>query len=276
MTEDQAVGMFVGLFVGDALGAPLEFINPADIKDTHDCMTGGGVHNTSRGEWTDDGAMALAIAQAYVDNKGKYNPCSIVTNFKDWKQSGKFGTRDYVFDIGATCSSAIQRMTVLHPYAGGADEYDSGNGSVMRLAPIVIANKHDFGRAVAQSTAVSLMTHGSSSVVDYTAQFVHDLFYGDIPAKTSPLRYKPRAIESGSIMHTCNMAWSSIETFGDFETILIEAVNYGRDADTVGAVTGMLAGRIYGYKAIPKRWLKPLHQHDKLVRIAKELYALNG
>ncbi len=66
MHQDKAIGMFMGLFIGDALGAPLEFIRPHEMTKTLTQMGGGGVHNTAEGEWTDDGAMAVAIADAYI------------------------------------------------------------------------------------------------------------------------------------------------------------------------------------------------------------------
>ena len=110
MHQDKAIGMFMGLFIGDALGAPLEFIRPEHMTEVTSEMVGGGVHDTAIGEWTDDGAMAVAIADAYITSK-RFNPEAIAMNFKMWKKTGHFGTRNYVFDIGRTCSEAIDRIT---------------------------------------------------------------------------------------------------------------------------------------------------------------------
>jgi ADP-ribosyl-[dinitrogen reductase] hydrolase len=44
----------------------------------------------------------------------------------------------------------------------------------------------------------------------------------------------------------------------NFEDCLVGTVNQGGDADTTGALVGMLAGAVYGVKGIPKRWLKKL------------------
>ena len=65
MNKDKAIGMFMGLFVGDALGAPVEFMRPHEFEKVTD-MIGGGVHSAEIGEWTDDGAMACCIADAYI------------------------------------------------------------------------------------------------------------------------------------------------------------------------------------------------------------------
>ncbi len=275
MHQDKAIGMFMGLFIGDALGAPLEFIRPYEMTHTLTEMEGGGVHNTAEGEWTDDGAMAVAIADAYIKSK-RFDPENIAMNFRIWKKSGYFGTRNYVFEIGRTCSEAIDRMTATHPYAGSCAIDASGNGSIMRVAPIVLANHNNMSNAVAQSVAVSLMTHGNADTVHYIAGFVSELMSGRTEDSFDYLKHYRDPYASGSIMYTYNMAWECVNETPTFEKALIMAVNKGYDADTVGAVTGMLAGRKYGLKGIPTRWLDKLVKKDELIDMAEKLYALGG
>jgi ADP-ribosyl-[dinitrogen reductase] hydrolase len=250
MHQDKAIGMFMGLFIGDALGAPLEFVRPYEMTHTLTEMEGGGVHNTAEGEWTDDGAMAVAIADA-------------------------FGTRNYVFDIGRTCSEAIERITPTHPYAGSCSFSASGNGSIMRLAPIILFNHNCLANTVAQSVAVSLMTHGNNDIVNYTAAFSSELFTGKKDDYYDYLRNQ-RGLNTGTVMHAYATAWECVEETSSFEKALVMAVNKGYDADTVGAVTGMLAGRRYGLKGIPTRWLDKLVKKDELIDMAEKLYALGG
>jgi ADP-ribosyl-[dinitrogen reductase] hydrolase len=193
MHQDKAIGMFMGLFIGDALGAPLEFIRPHEMTHTLTEMEGGGVHNTAEGEWTDDGAMAVAIADAYIGSK-RFDPEAIAMNFKMWKKTGHFGTRNYVFDIGRTCSESIDRITPTHPYAGSCSYSSSGNGSIMRVAPVVLANHNCMPSAVAQGVAVSLMTHGNADTVHYIAGFVAELMSGKagiVAEKNSLFKYFP-------------------------------------------------------------------------------------
>jgi len=277
MIKDNAIGMFMGLFVGDALGAPLEFLRPHEIKGVHSEMTGGGVHSTDKGEWTDDGAMAVAIADAYIST-GRFSPADIVTNFKTWRKSGHFGTRNYVFDIGRTCSGAIDRMTSEFPYAGSADLKASGNGSIMRLAPIMLANHDTISLAVAEGVAVSLMTHGSPMVVQYTSAFITECMTAKMYSNYNKLRrfnIRSSGREThGSIMHAYVQASQSCYMNTCFEDAVVHAVNKGYDADTVGAVTGIMAGAMYGYSSIPKRWLKALVKHDELLAMAEKLYAM--
>jgi len=267
MHKDNAIGMFMGLFIGDALGAPLEFIRPEHMTEVTSEMVGGGVHDTAIGEWTDDGAMAVAIADAYIGSK-RFDPEAI-----------HFGTRDYVFDIGRTCSTAIDAMTTDRPYMGSTDFYASGNGTIMRLAPIMLANHNDVGLAIAESVAVSLMTHGTHNIVQCTAGFVSECMAGTKFLNYNRIRnYNTRNGERtvNTIMHAYAQAWKSVDLSFSFEDAVVHAINLGYDADTVGAVTGMLAGRIYGYSNIPKRWLNKLVKHDELLAMAETLYALGG
>jgi ADP-ribosyl-[dinitrogen reductase] hydrolase len=277
MKKDNAIGMFMGLYIGDALGAPLEFMRPDEIPTQLTTMTGGGVHDTAVGEWTDDGAMSSCIANAYITKQG-FAPDEIALNFMTWHKSGHFGTRNYVFDIGHTCSTSIDRMTTDHPYAGSTDRYASGNGSLMRIAPIMLANHACIPMAIAESIAVSLMTHGNKDIVQYTAAFVTETMLGEMTQDFYHLRRfntrEPRT--TGTIMHAYVQAWRSVAMTDSFEEALVDAVNRGHDADTVGAITGMLAGRKYGYSSIPKRWLDNLVDRNELLGMAEKLYKLGG
>ena len=165
MEKDKAIGMFMGLYIGDALGAPLEFMRPHEFDKVTD-MIGGGVHSAEVGEWTDDGAMAMCIADAYKV-KGKFAPQEIALNFKTWSKTGHFGTRGYRFDIGRTCFEAIEGMSTEQPYAGRTDARSSGNGSIMRIAPVVLANHNKPNTGLGEAIAVSLMTHGNADTVHY-------------------------------------------------------------------------------------------------------------
>jgi ADP-ribosyl-[dinitrogen reductase] hydrolase len=238
-------------------------------------MIGGGVHNMAVGEYSDDGAMSTCIADAYITSK-RFDPEAIAMNFKMWKKTGHFGTRNYVFDIGRTCSEAIDRITATQPYAGSCSYSSSGNGSIMRVAPIVLANHNNMPNAVAQSVAVSLMTHGNADTVHYIAGFVAELMSGKAEDSFDYLKHFRDVYASGSIMYTYNMAWECVRETSSFEKALVMAVNKGYDADTVGAVTGMLAGRKYGLKGIPTRWLEKLMKKDELIDMAERLYALGG
>ncbi len=269
MTRDDALGMFVGLFVGDAMGAPLEFTDPNTGPSLTE-MVGGGVHNTDPGEWTDDGAMALAISNAYIDYKC-FAPGATAQYFKQWRNRGTYGTRDHCFDIGTTTSDALGASTNKRPYGGSCSFMTDGNGSLMRMAPHIVFNHCNKTQAIADSVAGGLITHGTGKCVAYTAQLAAELFDG---ATKFDQRLYDKGIteDNGSVMGCYAQAWNSIMSTTSFEDAIVHAINKGGDADTVGAVTGMIAGRLYGYNNIPKRWLRVLHKHDHLVETCNKLY----
>lgn len=275
MNQDKAIGMFIGLFVGEALGAPLNFINSWDKSKLLTEMEGGGIHKLAIGEWTDGGAMAVAIAEAYLESK-RFDPEKIANNIREWSSSGRFGTRNYVFDTDNTVTSAVSRMQDSYPYAGRADYISSGAGSIMRLAPIVLANRKNLSNAIAQSIAVSLMTHGNSETVHYISGFVTELINGKKEESFDYLKHYRDPYSAGTIMHAYNMAWHSTDRTKSFEDALIKAVDSSTHAVSAGAVTGMLAGRKYGFKGIPERWLVKLMKCDDLISTAEKLYALSG
>ena len=69
MDIDKSIGMFMGLAIGDALGAPLEFKEASPPKKFLKRFTTGGAHNVRIGEWTDDTSMALAIAKSLIEKQ---------------------------------------------------------------------------------------------------------------------------------------------------------------------------------------------------------------
>ena len=192
MTNDQATGLWWGLFVGDAAGVPLEFTK-ANTGELVTTFTSGGYHKASKGEYSDDGSMALAIADAYI-SKGKFCGATIQQNFIDWMNTGKFGTRpgQPAWDIGMTVLGALNRVKeTRYPFTGSADERSSGNGCIMRLAPCIIWNRNNLSAAIGESVAQALLTHGSSDSITYTAALAHELWEGRPLPEYDHLRDRP-------------------------------------------------------------------------------------
>lgn len=273
MNKDNAIGMFIGLYIGDALGAPLEFNEPNTGTPLRE-MVGGGVHDTRIGEYTDDGAMSNCIADAYLSYK-RFAPGAIAQNFRQWKNTGAFGTRSRCFDIGNTVSDALGASTNKRPYGGSASYMTDGNGSLMRMAPHILFNHNDRTMAIADSVAGGILTHGTGKCVQYTATFAAELYDG--ARSGDPVLMKAgKDVSDGSVMGCYASAWESIEHTYTFEDAVVHAINKGGDADTVGAVTGMIAGRLYGYTSIPLRWLNVLHESLGLFSTAQKLYDLGN
>ena len=288
MNLDQARGMLVGLAVGDALGAPLEFTEAREPDNYLTEMVGGGTHATAIGEWTDDTSMALAIAESY-QSTSEFQADRIQRSFNAWLRDGAFTWRGKCFDIGHTTLSALntaEKHGYHNPYAGSMNKYGKGNGALMRMAPVIIANHNNRDKCITEAIQQTLLTHGSNTCVDYSVALASDLFACgeidkyedlDLPNLRLPKNTDRHKVMSGGyVKETYECAWWAIENTTNFEDAVILAVNRGHDADTVGAVTGQLAGVKYGYDSIPKRWVEVLKMHDNIMDAADCLYHLGN
>lgn len=280
MTHDTAVGMLVGLAVGDALGAPLEFQDALEPENYVTDFIEGGVHNVTLGEYTDDTAMALALADAFINNNGDFNAQDVMSNFVSWWKHGAFQTRGECFDIGNTTRSALQGYSEdsIHPYRGVVGEYTAGNGALMRLAPAVIVSARP-ERAVELAVAQTVLTHGHHECTRYSGILAQELWrgvplvmYADEKHPTTISREK--VMTGGYVKDTYKAAWWAYQTTDNFEDCIVKAVNRGHDSDTTGAVAGMLAGRNYGYSKIPSKYKNKLQDRDRIVSVAVELFNL--
>ncbi len=143
--QDKARGMLVGLAVGDALGAPVEFL--PDPSDAHIKQMGDKIehfhdnYRAPKGVWTDDTEMALCIADSLLVNKG-YDSYDIMRRFIAWADEG-YRTYDDMpaSDVGGQTRRALEDFR-NHPvvFADDPKTESAGNGAIMRLAPIIIAN----------------------------------------------------------------------------------------------------------------------------------------
>ncbi|WP_455991014.1 ADP-ribosylglycohydrolase family protein [Methylorubrum extorquens] len=289
--RDRAHGALLGLAVGDALGTTLEFTR-RDTQPLHTEMTGGGPFDLKPGEWTDDTAMALALADSLISCSG-INPHDLAARFVSWWQDGAYSSTKTCFDIGLTTRDALARFVRTgDPYAGSTDPRTAGNGSLMRLAPVALFALHD-ARADQLARDQSRITHAAPQAVEACALFVQLLreailgqpdvlrpraWSGDpaitaIAAGSWHPKTRDEIRSSGYVLHTLEAAIWAVGTTTNFEDALILAVNLADDADTVGAVTGQLAGALYGASAIPERWLHPLAWRSEISAAADRLLA---
>ena len=142
MTQAQAVfyrqrGNLLGLAVGDALGAAVEFMSPGSFEPVTGYRS-GGPHGLGPGEWTDDSSMALALADSIASAGWDLNDQA--ERYVAWWQKGEYSVNGRCFDIGMTCISALNRFQQTGDAAtsGSSESRASGNGSIMRLAPVPI------------------------------------------------------------------------------------------------------------------------------------------
>lgn len=276
LSRDQARGMLLGLAVGDAVGTTVEFRPRGSFPPVTD-MVGGGPFDLRPGQWTDDTSMAICLAESLCERQG-WDPVDCMNRFVNWRDHGYASCTGHCFDIGITTRAALDRYLASgEPYAGSTDPRTSGNGGIMRLAPAVIA-AGDAETARRLAMLQSRLTHASPECDHYAAAFADLLVTGD-PA-TAADTPAPGAAEadirsSGYVRHTYEAAIWAVRGAADFRDAVLRAVNLGDDADTVGAVAGQIAGRLWGAGAIPAGWLDRLAWRDRLTELADRLSTLN-
>ena len=281
--EDRAVAAYVGLAIGDALGATVEFLTPREIQHTHGVhqdISGGGWLRLKPGQVTDDTTMSLALGEAILAT-GPTDARAAADAFDAWM-------RGKPVDIGNT----VRRNLITYRKTGNPEappsEHDAGNGAAMRVLPVALAT---FGqppdRIAAACRAQGHVTHHnllSDAACDTLVAMTHDFLAGNgldaarqhanALAVLHPVfswHGKRRDNPSGYVAETLQAVFQALFATDGFEACLVDVVNRGGDADTTGAIAGMLAGACYGPAAIPARWRKAV---DAEIRQRVELQAL--
>lgn len=271
-TVNKAVGAYLGLAVGDALGATVEFMSPEEIKaeiGVHNTLSGGGWLGLPPGHVTDDTTMSLALGESIL-KIGSVNPSAVAQSFSDWLVNSPV-------DIGKT----VKRGIIHYRYSGTPyvteNISDAGNGACMRTLPVALATYglHDEITISTASRDQAHVTHNnalSDAATECVIRIIHEALNGSDKSviKHGPVqmllkRYPEfrfyetrRQMPSGYIAETLQAVFQAFFTTDSFEECLIDVVNRGGDADTTGAIAGMIAGGYYGLEAIPKLWLTRL------------------
>jgi ADP-ribosyl-[dinitrogen reductase] hydrolase len=283
---DRAVAAYLGLAIGDALGATVEFMTPAEIRHqhgTHREIRGGGWLRLKPGQVTDDTTMSLALGRAILDCGGRVEPLACARAFDAWM-------RTKPVDIGNT----VRRNLVTFRHSGDPvappSEHDAGNGAAMRVLPVALATLGAPAETVVAATrAQAHVTHHnavSDAACDTLVTMLQDALKVGAGGTVAWEDHAAALVEqqpayafagrrrenpSGYVAETMQAVLQAVLGTADFEDCLVDVVNRGGDADTTGAICGMLAGARLGLAAIPRRWLKAL---DPGMRAACEQQAL--
>ena len=255
-------GMFWGLVVGDCLGSPIQFTS----KDGHPHITEMvpcEMFGTPPGYWTDDGSMALCVAES-VARLGRFDRADVGNNFVRWLREGFLSSLPHAFDVGRATWQSVSAIEERGSLENG-EESSQGNGSVMRLTPSWLAARA-FGRPKILHECSDL-THRSRRVratVDRMAGILDELAATGETAAMSQYATREAVDNSGWCVSTVEATLWALNTTASFEDALVAAVNLGGDADSIGAVCGQLAGAKYGVGAIPERWLAAIKDRAKL------------
>ncbi len=290
--RDRALGAFLGLAVGDAVGTTLEF-QTRDTRPRLEDMVGGGPFNLPAGAWTDDTAMALALADSLAASE-TLDCRDLMDRFVGWWRNGDYSCTGHCFDIGITTRQALTRYRRTgDPFAGSTDPKSAGNGSLMRLSPVVLRFLHDRPHLVSAAADQCRTTHAANEAVDACRAFAEMLAdaiagapratllssrsFDGAPAIARVLagswrgRARHTVKSSGYVVDTLEAAIWSVARTADFRGAVLLAANLADDADTVAAVTGQLAGALYGLSGIPERWLDQVAWKDRLLDTAQRL-----
>jgi ADP-ribosyl-[dinitrogen reductase] hydrolase len=301
LPRDRFRGALLGLAVGDALGAPAEFLTAAQVRDSWgvlDEMVGGGCHDVLPGQGSDATEMMLELAESLA-TRGEFDPEDVVARYRAWFAAGprdvSFTTRTVmlVLATGTPWDLASRRAYEVLGFP------TAGNGSVMRCAPIALRYAADPEARRRVSLRESTITH-YDFLAGWSCVALNELLVAamagrledSLPAIAAALEPDDsrvattlrHAVEAEAaeihaaafVLDSLGAAvWAVLHT-SSFEGALVEIVNRGGDCDTVGAVAGALAGARYGASAIPARWLEPLLVRDRVTAVADALAGLAG
>lgn len=292
--KEKYIGAMLGLACGDALGTALEFSPRGTFAPLKD-MIGGGPFGLEPGQWTDDTSMALCLAESLVDRNG-FDPLDQMNRYLNWWRWGYLSSTGSCFDIGNTVRSALARFEKTRdPYSGSSDPNQAGNGSLMRLVPVVLYGFNSPEQLLVLAADSSRTTHGAAEAIESCQLFasvLHGALLGEDKAEL--LRHLPatwhqqkvaelasgaflqkdesQLVGSGYCVQSLEAAlWCFFKT-DSYSAAVLRAVNLGDDADTTGAIVGQLAGAYYGAAAIPNKWVALLTMRQDIENLAEQLY----
>ncbi len=277
---DRYRGCLLGLAVGDAIGATLEFKPRGTFAPITD-MVGGGPHRLAPGQWTDDTSMALCLADSLVACDG-FDADDQMRRYCRWQAEGYRSSTGRCFDIGTTTRRALDAYRATgDPYSGPTDPHSAGNGCIMRLAPVAIFFHGDPVAAEHHAVQSARTTHGAATCLEACRRFAGILHRAlDGCPKEAVLAggdYRDCDAEgvrgTGYVVESLHAALWCFARADTFEEAVLRAANLGDDADTTAAVCGQVAGAHFGERAIPAHWLDRLAMAAEIRDLADRLRA---
>ena len=307
---EKIKAVVIGHAIGDALGVPVEFASRAELDNAPVTdMEGYGTYPVPAGAWSDDTSMSLCTMDALIKYGLDYD--RIMVNFGKWYYNDGFTPTGEMFDVGNTCSTAIENYVVYKKHytmCGLNGERDNGNGSLMRIHPMVLylANRDMPLQAkmdIIHTTSALTHAHMRSKIACGIYAFVlwrllkdnnkASIIYGLKDAeeyyKSEPeaIHYKnifdfidpdnvhrmlrDKVKSTGYVVDTLEAVLWCILNTKTYKDCVLKAVNLGDDTDTVAAVAGGLAGALYGYDEIPQEWKDTLAKRNEIEEMCDKL-----
>lgn len=303
----KVVDAVIGHAVGDAMGVPTEFCIREKLQNNPVTeMIGYGKFPVPAGSWSDDTSMSIATIDSIINCNGEININDIMKNFYYWLKDGKYSSIDEAFDVGRTCSCAISNYVkgIDINKCGLNDIKSNGNGSLMRIYPVALYayyNNLKEDKLLNTVNEVSSLTHahdisklGCYIYVRYMLYLLNGISKEEAYEKIKDINYssvydidtinsysrilndniknfKLDDIKStGYIVDTLEASFWILLNSKDYKEAILTSTNIGNDTDTIGAITGSMAGIIYGVDSIPKEWLDKLGRRDYLFDLANK------
>ncbi len=295
--RDRFVGCLLGLAVGDALGAPVESLPRGSFPPVRQ-MIGSIRRGLAPGWWTDDTALALALAHSLVECQG-FDARHQMEQYCDWLSRGHLYGLDSRLFIGPTTNQALLRYRqTSDPCARIDQDARPTNGCIMRLAPVAMLYYRDSALAEFFAEQSACTTHGAAECRDAARLLARilvralsglekrEILFADAErfdghkaicrlASGAYLEKNMDQIRGTShVVDSLEAALWCFATTNSFADAVLCAVNLGDDADTTAAVCGQIAGAHYGCKGIPAEWLSVLACQSEIRRVAEQLFEL--
>jgi ADP-ribosylglycohydrolase len=316
MNPAKAIDALLGVAVGDAVGVPYEFTRRHEMADKMVLgMVGHGTHDQPAGTWSDDTSLTLCLAESLA--KG-YDLKDQARRFIRWLDDAHWTAHGEVFDVGIITSKAIRRLDrmlrnqqglTLNTLRNGATERDNGNGSLMRILPLLF---HIQGRPIAEQFEriweVSALTHGhvraamsclihlklaehllagASREVAYEAMRVEvAAFWDEMGLEADERAHFVRVVQNdirsthiddlrtgGYVIEVLESSIWFLLNRHSFKDTILSIVALGHDTDTSAAIAGGLAGLHYGREGMPAEWVEKIARVDEIVDLGRRLGA---
>ena len=303
VVRDRYHGAMLGLAVGDALGASVQYRAPGSFTPLGD-MLGGGPFEMPRGGWTDDTAMALCLAESLVECAG-FDPADQATRYRRWQREGHLSSTGQCVGITAVVAQALATSKWSgKPFAGSHDPARLDKDALSRVAPVVLFYLAE-PRSAVEFAAEAARTTDQSPILLDACRYFASLLIGALQGATRqqllspgfvpvedlwrqrPLKSAIAAVAAGSYR---NKAPSDVQGGGGvveaLEAVLwvlghsqsfregaLLATNLGLDSDVTGALFGQLGGALYGVGAIPPGWRSALLKRELIEQLTDRLLA---
>jgi ADP-ribosylglycohydrolase len=302
--------LMLGFAVGDALGVPVELKDRSCLKENPvTSMLGFGTYNLPQGSWSDDTSFCIAFMSSYIMEHGNFSMFKIMTEYNNYYSNGRYSPFGKVFGLGNTSRKALENFKAGTPpvACGFGEEHDCGNGSLMRIPPLIPILKisildddlrhgiisdfsavtHYHRRCIACCliySFVALELSENSNIEDAVEKAI--IKSRNIMNKSSLYKDEYQHLEriftgvkdlcedeiksTGYVVDTLEAVLWCILNTQNYKDCVLKAVNLGGDTDTIAALSGALASVVYGSDSIPAHWINTLIKKKEILKCIED------